>query len=79
MILRTTLQNKIRELKYTLFKETKRVHIWRKKGSAPPHYIPIQNTNKLEDEYVKSALSQAGMKDADIKTFIDLHAVPEND
>jgi hypothetical protein len=75
MILRTTLQNKIRELKYTLFKETKRVHIWRKKGSAPPHYIPIQNTDKLEDEYVKSALAQAGLTQEQIKTFIDLHAV----
>jgi hypothetical protein len=78
MILRTTFQNKIRDLQYTLFQETKRVHIWRRKGSDPPHYITIHKTDKLEDEFVKSALHQAGMLDADIRVFIDLHHVAED-
>jgi len=39
--------------------------------------MPVHKVDKLEDEFVKSALSQAGMKKDDIKTFIDLHSVPE--
>lgn len=74
MVLRTTYLNKIRDLGYTLKAETKRVHIWRKKGGM--HFIPVHKTDKLEDEFVKSTLSQAGMKDADIKAFISLHSVP---
>jgi len=76
MIRRDTFVNKIRDLGYTLKGETKRVHIWRKKGGT--HYMPVHKVDKkLEDEFVKSALSQAGMKKDDIKTFIDLHSVPE--
>ena len=75
MILRDTFINKIRELEYTLKSETKRVHIWRKKGGT--HNITVHKTDRLEDDFVKSALSQAGMEDPDIKTFLALHAVAE--
>jgi hypothetical protein len=75
MILRNTFLNKIRALDYTLKSETKRVHIWRKKGGT--HFITVHKTDKLEDEFVKSALAQAGMKDLEIKAFIDLYAVSD--
>jgi len=73
MARRDTYLNKIRELGYSLKNETKRVHIFRKKGGT--HYITLHKCDKLEDEFVRSSLSQAGMSNADIKTFIDLHSV----
>jgi hypothetical protein len=75
MVLRNTYINKIRDLGYTLNNETKRVHIFRKKGSTPPHYIPVNKCDKLEDEFVRSTLRQAGVTPKDIETFMAAHAV----
>ena len=74
MILRTTLVNKIRQLGYTLNQETKRVHIFRLKGGT--HFITLKKTDKLEDEFVRSTLFQAGVNQADINAFVGLHTVP---
>jgi hypothetical protein len=74
MVRRDTYLNKIRALGYTLSGETKRVHIFRKKGSSPPHYIPVRKCEKLEDEFVRSTLSQAGMNAMDIQSFMAAHS-----
>ena len=73
MVLRDTYLNKIRELGYTLKAETKRVHIWRKRGGT--HYIPVHKCDKLDDEFVKSTLAQAGQTQEQIKQFMDHHTV----
>jgi hypothetical protein len=70
MVPTTTFVNKITALGYTLNDETKRVRIFRKKGSDPPHYIPVRKCDKLEDDFVKSALRQAGLTQADIEQFV---------
>ncbi len=70
MVLKTTFVNKIKELGYSLNDETKRVHIYRKKGSDPPHYLTVHKCDKLEDEFVRSSLNQAGVPRADIDKFI---------
>lgn len=41
--------------------------------------MPVHKTDKLEEDFVRSALGQTGMKDPDIKIFIDLHSVPDSD
>lgn len=76
MVLRSTYLNKIRDLNYTLFNETKRVQIYRKKGSNPPHYITVPKCDKLEDDFVRSSLGprQAGMSQADVASFLALHS-----
>ncbi len=71
MVRRDTFLNKIRELDYTLKSETRRVHIFRKKGGT--HYITLHKCDKLEDEFVRSSLAQAGVKHAEIEAFIASH------
>jgi hypothetical protein len=73
MVLRDTFINKIRDLNYTLNNETKRVHIFRKKGGT--HYITVKKTDKLEDEYVRSSLQQAGLSQKEADTFIAQHRI----
>jgi hypothetical protein len=73
MVLRDTYINKIRELGYSLKNETKRVHIWRKKGGT--QYLTGHKCDRLEDEFVRSSLTQAGMSMSDIKKFLSLHSV----
>lgn len=68
MVLRNTFINKIRDLNYTLKGETRRVHIFRKKGGT--HYITVHKCDKLEEDFVRSSLGQAGMSRADVDTFI---------
>lgn len=70
MIPTATLVNKIKALGYTLNDETKRVRIFRKKGSNPPHYIPVRKCDRLEDDFVRSVLRQAGVAQTDIEQFI---------
>jgi hypothetical protein len=71
MVRRDTYLNKIRELRYTLKNETKRVHIFRKKGGT--HYITVHKCDKLEDDFVRSSLAQAGLTPADIEAFMAYH------
>jgi hypothetical protein len=75
MVLRTTFVNKIKALGYSLNDETKRVYIFRKKGSNPPHYITVHKCDKLEDEFVQNSLRQAGMERKDIEAFLADHNV----
>jgi hypothetical protein len=70
MVPRPTLVNRIRELNYHLHQETQRVHIYRKRGSNPPHYVTIRKCDKLEDEFVRSTLNQVGLKQEEIEKFI---------
>ncbi len=71
MILRDAFLNKIRELGYTLKQETRQVHIFRKKGGT--HYITVHKTDRLEHEFVRSSLSQAGVKQQEVENFIKTH------
>lgn len=73
MVRRDTFVNKIRDLNYTLNNETKRVHIFRKKGGT--HYITVKKCDKLEDDFVRSALQQAGLTLKDAESFIANHRV----
>lgn len=75
MVLRTTFLNKIRELNYALHNETKRVQIYRKRGGS--HLITLPKKDKLEDDFVTSSLSQAGVTQEDIKVFMAFHTVAE--
>jgi len=68
MVLRNTYLNKIRDLGYTLKTETRRVHIFRKIGGS--HYIPVKKCDKLEDDFVRSTLMQAGLTAKDADAFI---------
>lgn len=68
MIPRQHFINKIRTLQYVFKRQAKRVYLYRKQGGT--HYIAVPMANHLEDEFVKSALKQAGCNDEEIKAFI---------
>ena len=68
MIPRQPYINKIRGLGYTHRGETKRVHIYRKKGAT--HFILVAKNKLLEEEFVVSSLRQAGLAEEQIKSFI---------
>ena len=60
--------NKIRSLDYTYKTRQKRTDLWRKKGGT--HRMSVPMCDMLSDEYVTSALSQAGCTEADIREFL---------
>ena len=68
MVPRESFINKIRELNYTYKSTQKRTYIWRKKGGT--HFISVPMAELLEDEFVFTALKQAGESDASIRAFI---------
>lgn len=68
MVRRDAYINKIRELKYTFKCQQKRTYLWRKINGT--HYIPVPKADLLEDDFVISTLRQAGLKDAEIQSFL---------
>jgi hypothetical protein len=68
VVRRETFINKIRELGYTYKRRQKRTYLWRRRGGTELIFVPMADL--LEDEYVTSALRQAGCADDDIKAFI---------
>ena len=68
MVPRENFINKIRSLGYTFKSQQKRTYLWRKTGGT--HYISVPMADKLEEEFVTSALRQAGLQDSEIRAFI---------
>lgn len=68
MIAKQSFVNKIRELGYVYKRQQKRTDLWRKSNGT--HYISVPRSDKLEEEFVISALRQAKVPDDDIKSFI---------
>lgn len=68
MVSRETFINKIRSLGYKYKNQQKRTYMYRKVGGTHRIFVPMADL--LEDEYVSSALAQAGETDADIKAFL---------
>ncbi len=68
MIRRESFINKIRELKYSYKTRQKRTDLWRKKGTTD--YMSVPLTQKLEDQYVRNALRQAGFSTEEIESFL---------
>lgn len=68
MIPRSHFISKIRELDYTFKTRQKRTQLWRKRGGT--HRLSVPLSDRLEDEYVISALRQAGCKDDEIRAFM---------
>jgi hypothetical protein len=68
MVRRESFINKIREIGYSYKNQQLRTQLWRKRGSTHRMFVPL--TDKLEDDYVTGALRQAGVSDADIKSFL---------
>lgn len=68
MVRRESFVNKIRSLNYTYKSQQKRTYLWRKVGGT--HYISVPMADLLEDEFVTSALRQAGCTDEDIHAFL---------
>jgi hypothetical protein len=60
--------NKIRSLDYTYKSQQKRTDLWRKRGGT--HFISVPQNAMLEEEFVVSALRQAGCKEDEIKQFL---------
>lgn len=68
MIRREAFVNKIRELKYAYKSQQKRTYLYRKTNGT--HYISVPMADLLEEEFVISALRQAGLKDPEIQSFL---------
>jgi hypothetical protein len=68
MVRRESFINKIRTLGYTYKTQQKRTYLWRQSGTT--NYMSVPMSDWLEDEYVRSALRQAGCSKEDIKSFI---------
>jgi hypothetical protein len=68
MVPREHFVNKIRSLGYKYKTQHKRTYLYRKTNGT--HFIPVPKSDLLEDEYVISALRQAGLADEDIKAFL---------
>jgi hypothetical protein len=60
--------NKIRALGYSFKRQAKRVQLYRKQGGT--HRIAVPQSDLLEDEFVESALKQAGCPPAEIRAFL---------
>ena len=68
MVRHDSFINKIRTLDYIYKTRQKRTDLWRKKGGT--HYLSVPNRDLLSDEYVTSALSQAGCPPKEIQNFL---------
>jgi hypothetical protein len=68
MVPHASFINKIRALDYTYKTRQKRTDLWRKKGGT--HYMSVPLCDFLTDEYVTSALTQAGCTAAQVKEFL---------
>jgi len=68
MVSKESFVNKIRKLNYTFKSQQKRTDLWRKKGGTHCIFVPLKD--ELEDEFVISALRQAGENDKEIQAFM---------
>jgi hypothetical protein len=68
MVRRESFINKIRTLGYSYKDQQKRTYLYRKVGGT--HYISVPMADFLEDEFVMSALRQAGEAQEAIQSFI---------
>lgn len=68
MIRRASFMNKIRALGYTYKGQQKRTTLWRQSGTT--NFISMPMRDLLTDEYVQSALRQAGCSKEDIDSFL---------
>lgn len=68
MIAKQSFINKIRDLGYTYKRQQPRTDLWRKSNGT--HYIAVPRSDKLEDEFVISALRQAKVPEEEIKSFV---------
>jgi len=68
MIRREVFVNKIRSLQYSFKSRQKRTFLYRRTNGT--HYISVPMADLLEDEFVISALHQAGVGDTEIQSFL---------
>jgi len=68
MVRRESFINKIRTLNYAYKTTQKRTYLWRRRGMTD--YISVPMADWLEDEFVVSSLRQSGLKDEEIRSFI---------
>lgn len=68
MIRRQVFLNKIETLGYYYKSQQKRTYLYRRRGGT--HYISVPTADLLEDEFIRSALQQAGLIDSEIRSFI---------
>jgi hypothetical protein len=73
MIRRECFLNKIHELKYAYKEQLKRTQMYRKIGGTHCIFVPMRDL--LDDEFVASALYQAGCKQEDIQQFIGQYSI----
>ena len=74
MVRRQTFINKIRSLGYSYKSQQKRTYLYRKAGGT--HYISVPMADLLEDEFVTSALRQAGAPEDEIQSFLECYSKP---
>lgn len=68
MVSRQSFINKIRTLGFTYKTRQKRTDLWRRSGTTD--YISLPLTEKLEDQYVRHTLRQAGVPREEIESFL---------
>jgi hypothetical protein len=69
MVRREAFINKIRrDLGYSYKNQQLRTQLWKKKGTTERMFVPLADL--LEEDYVTGALRQAGVPDAEIKSFL---------
>lgn len=68
MVKRDAFCNKLNELKYRYKRETDRVALYKKPGN--PDFIAVPRRDLLDEQYVRSTLSNAGCGFEEIERFI---------
>jgi hypothetical protein len=76
MIRRDAFINKIRSLNYSYKDQLKRTQLYRKDGGTHCIYVPLRDL--LEDEFVRSALSQAGVSSTEIEQFLSQYRISDS-
>lgn len=69
MALRKLLLKELRRLGFKFYRETKKVELWKKKGSTQRVIIPKRKI--IDPMSLGSSLSQAGMTDQQITTLME--------
>jgi hypothetical protein len=59
-----------------LKRQQKKPYLWRKAGGT--HYISVPKADLLEDEFVASALRQAGVLEDEIEAFLATYSKVPN-
>ncbi len=69
MIPRQRFIARIRSLGYAYKSTQKRTYLYRKAGGT--HYLSVPMRDRLSETYVRSALTQAGCSESDIRAFLN--------